>query len=1196
MMDELYDYDICVVYNDADKAWTTKLVRSLEQVGVKVFFTLLDVQPRRTMYGQMTRALSRSRRIGLVLSPDFMESNWEEFESSSIKDVTVPNWEKHIILLLRRTTKLHPFVQGLPSIDFRDDARFEEGYRKLLAIIKNEHPPGVEQTTIPSLMSAPSASDDIEAEESLEHENSRLADEAGGERVDSHVAASQPTKFGYNPELENLLRAESSDLRPAMAEMISALLAQPFDVVTARLLETAWLSEGEREKAAVVRRHIQSLQQEVEAEQQALKALQEKRSAPTGEASAHEQTPASQTTAHEQTSTPDETDASKETPPESGYSDSFKRIVSMAKVLKRQLDKSNFDREVLLTSLFLYQEESPAFLCLSAFGIRAETLLARLWEKEGRYYPAWLTPDDLKRQAEHVFEVESGIKTAEQFADILMLDDLNAGMEMLEVLATLHAQKEAFEARHLFWALMSGDTSGWVEATLGTKQTACIKRLLTEKGVGATITRADVLAAVVQDRLFVNPPTHRDSAAKEDLLGFKDHANALVDIIEKEDTRPPLVIGVYGPWGAGKSTFMGLVKQKLDERSDERARLLAATEASQSFAGRARRAFAKPSQARRILQKPPPAPAPLKVVTIEYDAWAYADTPKLWSGLIGKVAKELDAELGWYGRFAYLLKRHSRRLTAAIVVGLVPVAIFALGLTARFLQNFAATDQAGANISNFLQQIGFSALLGGNALGKIVSVATPIASLLYALTLQKRPVTDAVTALAARFDSAPAAGIVSRIQDEFKTALETKINPAEKPETEDAKKSKIRQRVEQNQLKIVVFIDELDRCPLERIVDILEAIKLFLAEDIFIVFLGVDTRVAAEAIRLHYKDVKNPDLPREYLEKIVQLPLRVPQADEDEIKEYLGSFMPGVAPPQTKNGDGARAKVQTKKAPPPQQSSTSGSPGALPHVAGGGAADDDADGAALVVEPSAQAANATVRFRATNFPPSRYNVVTPILVPDYSAPPATDGISTLPSLPDTEDEYECIAVIAREFLESNPRRIKRLLNTYRYVKILASLAGEPVQTKVWQEEMLSWLSFTMKWPAFMEQAIEAADEAESVATRAAKTVTAQASGNGKASPRDAQHFLLILLGEENSAGDPRPNEQEIRAYLDFDAEQVRRHFALAGNFLIENPRPYADSLAAQKQTPAPQATAKNAPTPPRVRKSKNAKTEPQPQP
>lgn len=42
-----------------------------------------------------------------------------------------------------------------------------------------------------------------------------------------------------------------------------------------------------------------------------------------------------------------------------------------------------------------------------------------------------------------------------------------------------------------------------------------------------------------------------------------------------------------------------------------------------------------------------------------------------------------------------------------------------------------------------------------------------------------------------------------------------------------------------------------------------------------------------------------------------------------------------------------------------------------------------------------------------------------------------------------------MAELGERFLESNPHRIKRLLNTYRYVKVLAShpKRNEPIQIK-----------------------------------------------------------------------------------------------------------------------------------------------------
>lgn len=1220
MSNEPYDYDICIIYHDADKAWTTKLVRSLEQEDVKVFFTLSDAEPGRTMHAQMVSALMKSRRIGIVLSPDFTESYQYDFEHLLLTNINASEWEERVICLLRRTTGLAPPLARFSYIDFRDDALFEECYRQLLAVIKNETLASNKQTTNPGITSASSGKENFEealrrynesleiskrlgdqsgiasalyqlgtlaqaqgeleearrlygesleiwqalgnqtgianalrqlgmleqeqgklkSDERREHRVDARADEAEVEQVSSQVNASQTTKSGQNRGLEILLRMERERARPGIAKLIDEVLAEPDNLELMHILARLWRQQGQDEEAALLYRHILSRQPKDEEAQRALNKLQKKKGAPSSVGT---------------------NETKKTATPSPKFSTSLQRVLLIAEALRIRLKHPYTTREILLASLFLDREKSMAFDILSAFGVKEETLAARLLKHYGNNYPGWLLVQELKDESAKLESSElARVRTnpaQNMFNEWLVMGNDSEADKVFETLFRFSVPE--FHPRHLFCALMDGDTSGWIEDTLGKRETNCIKSLIDKKGFNEQITRDDVLYEAAGHGLYGKAPAHRDSAAKEDLLGFEPHANALVDIIEKDETRPPLVIGVYGPWGAGKSTFMGLVKQKLDNRSEERARGRAELSEATSLKGRLRRAFARPLRARRIMKERLTTPAPLKVVTIEYDAWAYADTPKLWSGLIGKVAKELDAELGWYGRFAYLFRRHSRRLTAAIVVGLVPVVLFALGVVARWLQTFAATHAAGANLSDFLQQAGLGALLGSNALGKIAGVATPIISLLYALTLQKRPVTDAVTALAARFDSAPAAGIISRIQDEFKTALETKINPAQQPETEDAKKSKIRQRVEQNQLKIVVFIDELDRCPLERIVDILEAIKLFLAEDIFIVFLGVDTRVAAEAIRLHYKDVKNPDLPREYLEKIVQLPLRVPQADETEIKKYLSSFMPGIVAEQNGNGDGARATGQTSETTP-DKSYKSVTPNTFEQ-----AANRNADRGAAATTPNTPAPSPpplnVPSGERTNALPASPGVGKPGVVRNSrAAQAAASAISSLPTLLDTQLEYDWIAIMAREFLESNPRRIKRLLNTYRYVKILAS-ASEGVVLTEWQAKMIAWLAFTMRWPAFMERAVEAAQAAkEDVANKGYAEF-------------EKDYFLLTLLND-NTAREEQPTRSDIEKYLPFNAKEILHQYVIAGNFLIENPRPYTDAARVEQTPSRPTAQSK----------------------
>ncbi len=86
--------------------------------------------------------------------------------------------------------------------------------------------------------------------------------------------------------------------------------------------------------------------------------------------------------------------------------------------------------------------------------------------------------------------------------------------------------------------------------------------------------------------------------------------------------------------------------------------------------------------------------------------------------------------------------------------------------------------------------------------------------------------------------------------------------------------------------RIILYIDDLDRCPQERVVQVLHAVHLLLAFDLFVVVVGVDPRWLLRALQQHSKifdldaDHHLPDeeqshwhsTPMNYLEKIFQIP------------------------------------------------------------------------------------------------------------------------------------------------------------------------------------------------------------------------------------------------------------------------------------------------------------------------------------
>lgn len=75
--------------------------------------------------------------------------------------------------------------------------------------------------------------------------------------------------------------------------------------------------------------------------------------------------------------------------------------------------------------------------------------------------------------------------------------------------------------------------------------------------------------------------------------------------------------------------------------------------------------------------------------------------------------------------------------------------------------------------------------------------------------------------------------------------------------------------------RIVILLDDLDRCLPENAISVLEALKLFLEETRCVFVVGVDDRVLAEAVAHHY-GADPAQMGRNYLDKIVQYQFNVP--------------------------------------------------------------------------------------------------------------------------------------------------------------------------------------------------------------------------------------------------------------------------------------------------------------------------------
>lgn len=127
--------------------------------------------------------------------------------------------------------------------------------------------------------------------------------------------------------------------------------------------------------------------------------------------------------------------------------------------------------------------------------------------------------------------------------------------------------------------------------------------------------------------------------------------------------------------------------------------------------------------------------------------------------------------------------------------------------------------------------------------------------------------------------------------------------------------------------RIVLYIDDLDRCPPCRVVEVLEAIHLLLGFPLFVVVVAVDTRWLSAALTralplLKEDATSDGDAPTaaDYLEKIFQIPFWVEPLNREERQRLLHGLLrpsieePRVATRETITGNGLKLGDEERQA------------------------------------------------------------------------------------------------------------------------------------------------------------------------------------------------------------------------------------------------------------------------------------------
>ena len=259
---------------------------------------------------------------------------------------------------------------------------------------------------------------------------------------------------------------------------------------------------------------------------------------------------------------------------------------------------------------------------------------------------------------------------------------------------------------------------------------------------------------------------------------------------------------------------------------------------------------------------------------VAFNAWEYSATEVVWPALVRKIVEKLDQDVPWpwwrraWTRFRWNLPRALRHERTAIATVAVVAAVAFVVAVVRGYGGLAT---------------GIAAIVGVLGISGLAQAA-------------RNPVAGWVTTL---FTSSDYGGQIAHM-DEIKHDLETlekRLHDKKDPTIVVG--------------RILILIDDLDRCEPEKAVEVLQAVNLLLNFKSFIVCLGIDARIVTGAIEKHYDGLlgRTGASGYEYLDKIVQIQFRIPEPNPEEVKAFINSQLGDPKPEPTRPPTPHRAEA-----------------------------------------------------------------------------------------------------------------------------------------------------------------------------------------------------------------------------------------------------------------------------------------------
>jgi len=276
-----------------------------------------------------------------------------------------------------------------------------------------------------------------------------------------------------------------------------------------------------------------------------------------------------------------------------------------------------------------------------------------------------------------------------------------------------------------------------------------------------------------------------------------------LDLVSKTSMDNVSMVGLFAPWGRGKSYFFRKVKEVLASRNKD----------------------------------------DIQYNVIEFNAWKYQDTPAVWAYLFETI---FNAQK-WYFRIGYTIVRNIGHLLMDVLVFLIPIILASvLPKLDSLLWPTIIISSCGFFLKNIIQHWN-TALSLIRKYGKEVSYESYL-------------------------------GVQAEIEKELNRLLKFRI----------CKK-------QAGTSKILLYIEDIDRCDSVKMVDLIESIRTVLEDSEIrkrlVVVCSADLNRLSRAIQLKYKDVDAKeaitDVVRNQIDKLFISSVSLPDLDIHQEREFI---------------------------------------------------------------------------------------------------------------------------------------------------------------------------------------------------------------------------------------------------------------------------------------------------------------------